>query len=183
MNSACPRRASLITSWGLPTILSPTISALTGDRPVASGFIPASTGFAFCQQTRPSTPTESSSRRLPLRGRLCYGLVVLVPLLSTPHRCDAVTVRYHTALHRTEADFHRSIPSLSQAHWHGPLARAVRRPAGRNRNGHPTRNSGQSVIRRPTLPVGESPTGTGGSPVTPIPETATECREIGRAHV
>src|ERR1022692_5148240 len=119
MNSACPRRASLITSRGLPTILSPTISALTGARPVASGFIPASTGFAFFQQTRPSTPTESSSRRLPLRGRLCYGLVVLVPLLSTPHRCDAVTVRYRTALHRTEADFHRSIPLPSQAHERG----------------------------------------------------------------
>jgi hypothetical protein len=42
---------------------------------------------------------------------LCYGLVVLVPLLSTPHCCDAVTVRYSTAFHRTEADFHRSI------HW------------------------------------------------------------------
>jgi hypothetical protein len=111
---------------------------LTGDRPVASGFIPASTGFAFFQQTRPSTPTESSSRRLPLRGRLCYGLVVLVPLLSTPHRCDAVTVRYHTALHRTEADFHRSIPSLSQAHWNGRLARAARPLAGRKSEGQST---------------------------------------------
>ena len=51
-----------------------------------------------------------------LIGRLCYGLVVLVPLLSTPHYCDAVTVRYRTALHRTEADFHRPIPTPSQAH-------------------------------------------------------------------
>ncbi len=49
-------------------------------------------------------------------GSLCYGLVVLVPLLSTPPRGDAVTVRYRTALHRTETDFHRSIPSPSQAH-------------------------------------------------------------------
>jgi hypothetical protein len=48
--------------------------------------------------------------------RLCYGLVVLVPLLSTPHYCDAVTVRYRTILHRTEADFHRLIPPPSQAH-------------------------------------------------------------------
>ena len=47
---------------------------------------------------------------------LCYGLVILVPLLSTPHCCDAVTVRYRTALRRTEADFHRSIPLPSQAH-------------------------------------------------------------------
>jgi len=51
-----------------------------------------------------------------LLDNLCYGLVVLVPLLSTPHCCDAVTVRYRTALHRTEADFHRSIPLPSQAH-------------------------------------------------------------------
>ena len=48
--------------------------------------------------------------------RLCYGLVVLVPLLSTPHCCDAVTVRYCTIHHRTEADFHRPIPTPSQAH-------------------------------------------------------------------
>lgn len=49
-------------------------------------------------------------------GRLCYGLAVLVPLLSTPPLGDAVTVRYHTALHRTEADFHRSVFLPSQAH-------------------------------------------------------------------
>ena len=47
---------------------------------------------------------------------LCYGLVVLVPLLSTPHCCDAVTVRYRTIPHRTEADFHRSFLLPSQAH-------------------------------------------------------------------
>ena len=47
---------------------------------------------------------------------LCYGLVVLVPLLSTPHCCDAVTVRYRTIPHRTEADFHRSFLWPSQAH-------------------------------------------------------------------
>ena len=52
-------------------------------------------------------------------GRLCYGLVVLVPVLSTPPRGDAVTVRYRTVLHRTEADFHGSIPSPSQAHERG----------------------------------------------------------------
>jgi hypothetical protein len=50
------------------------------------------------------------------QGRRYYGLVVLSPLLSTPHCCDAVTVRYRTILHRTETDFHRSIPSPSQAH-------------------------------------------------------------------
>src|ERR1019366_6378766 len=53
-------------------------------------------------------------------GSLCYGLVVLVPLLSTPPHGDAVTVRYRTALRRTEADFHGSIPPPSQAHERGP---------------------------------------------------------------
>jgi hypothetical protein len=52
-------------------------------------------------------------------NRLCYGLVVLVPLLSTTGCHEAVTVRYRTLLHRTEADFHRSIPSPSQAHEFG----------------------------------------------------------------
>jgi hypothetical protein len=47
---------------------------------------------------------------------LCYGRVVLSPLLPTPHCGDTVTVRYRTILHRTEADCHRSIPSPSQAH-------------------------------------------------------------------
>src|SRR5712692_8195442 len=89
---------------------------MTGDRPAASGFTPAPTGFVFRSQTRPSTPTESSSLRRPIRGRLCYGLVVLVALLSTPDCSDAVTVRYRTVHHRTEADFHRPIPSPSQAH-------------------------------------------------------------------
>jgi hypothetical protein len=50
---------------------------------------------------------------------LCYGLVVLSPLLPTPPRGDAVTVRYRTILHRTEADFHGSIPTSSQAHEGG----------------------------------------------------------------
>jgi hypothetical protein len=57
---------------------------------------------------------EFSAAILP--DSLGYGLVVLVPLLSTPHCCDAVTVRYRTVLHRTEADFHRSVFRLSQAH-------------------------------------------------------------------
>ena len=35
MNSACPRRVSLIIALGLPAIPSPTIGATTGDRPAA----------------------------------------------------------------------------------------------------------------------------------------------------
>jgi len=49
-------------------------------------------------------------------SRLCYGLVVLVPLLSTPCCHDAVTVRYPTALRRRGTDFHRSVFPPSQAH-------------------------------------------------------------------
>src|SRR5437667_4696104 len=115
---------------------------MTGDRPAASGFTPAPTGFVFRSQTRPSTPTESSSLRRPIRGRLGYGLVVLVALLSTPDCSGAVTVRYRTVHHRTEADFHRPIPSPSQAHgrplpaddrsrFHRLLPRFIRQQPGR----------------------------------------------------
>jgi len=71
MNTACPRRVSLITSLDRPTILSPTIGATTGDRPAVRRFgsppIARSTGFATHSKARPSTPTESSSPRLPRR--------------------------------------------------------------------------------------------------------------------
>jgi len=40
MNAAWPRRVSLIISLELPTIPPPTIDALAGDRPDASGFCP-----------------------------------------------------------------------------------------------------------------------------------------------
>ena len=53
---------------GLPAIPSPTIGATTGDRPAASGFTPAPTGFATHSKARPSTPTESSSPRRPARA-------------------------------------------------------------------------------------------------------------------
>ena len=59
-------------------------------------------------------------------GDLCYGLVVLVPLLSTPDYSDAVTVRYRTALRRTGADFHRPILPPSQAHERGVHAASSR---------------------------------------------------------
>ena len=84
-----------------------------------------------CRALRMAVPGETRVRRhcgdspaaspYPLgSGRASrkwyYGLAVLVPLLSTPCCRDAVTVRYRTILHRTEADFHRPIPTLSQAH-------------------------------------------------------------------
>ena len=114
MNAACPRRVSLITARGLPTIPSPTIGVL-------SGTVPAATGLPCLHRLRLSladSPTHADRIEFTCLGssRPCYGLAVLSPLLSTPHCCDAVTVRYRTALHRTETDSHRSIPSPSQAH-------------------------------------------------------------------
>ena len=91
-----------------------------GSHPVVRrfGFAPIAraTGFVFSQQTRPRAPTESSSPCPGVSGP-CYGLVVLVPLLSTPPRGDAVTVRYPTTLRRRETDLHRSVCAPSQAHW------------------------------------------------------------------
>ena len=99
-----------------------------GARPVVRRFglapVARVTGLAFGSQARPSTPTESSSPRRPARDRLCFGRVVPVPVLSTPPCGDAVPVRYRTALHRTGADLHRSIPSPSQAHGRGRLGRS-----------------------------------------------------------
>ena len=114
MNAACPRRVSLITALGLPTIPSPTICVL-------SGTVPAATGLPCLHRLRLSladSPTHADRIEFTCLGssRPCYGLAVLSPLLSTPHCCDAVTVRYRTALHRTGTDSHRSIPSPSQAH-------------------------------------------------------------------
>ncbi|HOC56039.1 MAG TPA: hypothetical protein PKI20_10495 [Verrucomicrobiota bacterium] len=54
---------------------------------------------------------------------LCYGLVVLVPLLSTLPLGDAVTVRYLTTLRRKETDSHRSIPVPPRAHERPPAGR------------------------------------------------------------
>ncbi len=119
MNIVLSRRVSLIPARGLPTILSPTIGGATGDRPAVRrvGLSPCarSTGFVFYQQTRPRSPTESSSRCLCVSRRY-YGLVVLVPLLSTPPCGDAVTVPYPTAPRRRGTDSHRSVPAPSQAH-------------------------------------------------------------------
>jgi hypothetical protein len=114
------RRVSLVSSLGLPAIPSPTISVSSGDCPAVRrlGL------FAYRPRYRlrhslAGSPNHTDRIEFTVTahtGRLCYGLVVLVPLLSTPPCGDAVTVRYNTILHRTEADFHRPIPTPSQAH-------------------------------------------------------------------
>ena len=123
MNSACPRRVSLITAIG--TAGHSVSNHLRVDR-----------GSPGCQRVYPrrdrlrlslaDSPTHADRIEFTAAAflvSLCYGLVVLVPLLSTSHCYDAVTVRYRTASLRTGADFHRSIPPPSQAHER-------RRPAG-----------------------------------------------------
>ena len=96
MNSACPRWVSLITAGGLPAIPSPTIGAMSGVLPAASGFCPPRQASSFARRlAHPRRPNRVHGG-CPL-GILCYGLVVLVPLLSTSHCCGAVTVRFRTA--------------------------------------------------------------------------------------
>ena len=125
MNAAWPRRVSLIIASGLPAIPAPTICG-------SAGTVPAVAGLSRRDRLRLSladSPNHADRIEFTATIRsdsLCYGLVVLSPLLSTPHCCDAVTVRYRTALHRTETDSHRSIPSPSQAHERGCLSRSVR---------------------------------------------------------
>ena len=118
MNSACPRRVSLIIAGGLPAIPSPTICVLSGTVPAVAG-LPCRFRLRLLPADSPTHADRIEFTCLCL-SRICYGLVVLVPLLSTPHYCDAVTVRYRTVLHRTGADFHRSIFLPFQAHWKWP---------------------------------------------------------------
>ncbi len=121
-------RVSLIIAGRLPAIPSPTICVL-------SGTVPAATGLSCLFRLRLSladSPTHADRIEFTVAAcldSLCYGLVVLVPWLSTPPRGDAVTVRYRTVLHRTEADFHGSVFPPSQAHEHTPPACDLRRRA------------------------------------------------------
>ena len=115
MNAACPRRVSLIIASGLPAIPSPTICGSAGTVPAVAG-LSRRDRLRLALADSPNLADRIEFTATIRSDSLCYGLVVLSPLLSTPHCCDAVTVRYRTALHRTETDSHRSIPSPSQAH-------------------------------------------------------------------
>jgi len=95
MNAACPRRVSLIIAGGLPAIPTPTINAPTRDRPAASGFAPAPTGFAFHSQARPATPTESSSRRTAHRPPCVSDWSF--SFRCSPPRLAATQLRFDTA--------------------------------------------------------------------------------------
>ena len=112
-------RVSLVSSLGLPAIPSPTISVSSGDRPGVRRFgsapIARSTGFVFRSQTRPSTPTESSSRRRPSRVT-CVTDWSFFPLLRdcSPPRLAATQLRFDTA--RLFTAQRRTSTALSQRH-------------------------------------------------------------------
>ena len=126
MNAVGPSTVSLLTASDFPTIPSPTISGVLAGR---GGFLqaapPLPEGFALHDRLRrcsAGSPTDADRIEftLPaLAGGRCYGLAVLVPLLSTPCCHDAVTVQYLTILHRMEANFHRFNRTPSQAHDRG----------------------------------------------------------------
>ena len=93
------RRVSLVTSLGLPAIPSPTISVSSGDRPAVRRFgsspIVRSTGFASRSKARPSTPTESSSRRTAQRPPCVTDWSF--SFRCSPPRVATTQFRFHTA--------------------------------------------------------------------------------------
>jgi len=133
MNSVTPGLVSLITAFGLPAILSPTIGAVSkGCGGLLQAALPLPEGLTLRDRLRRSlagSPTVADRIEFTLsahHGGRRYGLAVLVPLLSTPCFHDAVTVRYLTALHRMEADFHHFNQTPSQAHERSACGRITR---------------------------------------------------------
>ena len=136
MNSVAPKPISLIAVFGLPAIPSPTICGVSAG---GGGFLQAAPrmpeGFALRDRFRTAlagSPISTDRIEFTLfvfTDKRRYGLVVLVPLLSTPCFHDAVTVQYRTILHRTEADLHRFDHTPSQAHERDRHGRSVRRLA------------------------------------------------------
>ena len=130
-----PKPISLIDVFGLPAIPSPTICGVSEG---GGGFLQAAPrmpeGFTLRDRLRTAlagSPISTDRIEFTLfvyTDERRYGLAVLVPLLSTPCFHDAVTVRYHTILHRTGADFHRSNQTPSQAHERG--LQSARRGSG-----------------------------------------------------
>jgi len=123
MNAVGPRTASLLTASGFPTVPSPTIcGVLTGRGGLLHAAPPMPEGLALRDRLRLSyagSPTAADRIEFTLAafaGGRCYGLAVLIPLLSTPCCHDAVTVQYLTILHRMEANFHHFNRTPSQAH-------------------------------------------------------------------
>ena len=136
---------SLILSHRLPAILSSTISVRSGDRPDASrSFLPRQTSPRL-PRARPRLCRPNQVHVETFHGPSCYGLAVLVPLPSTLCCHNAVTVRYLTATHRKEGDFHPSVCVPSQAHgWRRPRRRS--RAFLRAMRTSPPRSSGAEAV-------------------------------------
>jgi hypothetical protein len=107
MNTACPRRVSLISALGLPTILSPTIGATSGDRPAAR---------RFGSRLSPALQASSFARRLAHShrpNRVHGGCPPGQPVLRTGR---SRSVALHPALLRRS---YGSIPHGSSPHRSG----------------------------------------------------------------
>ena len=107
MNAAWSQRVSLISALGLPTILSPTIGATTGDRPAAR---------RFGSRLSPALQASSFARRLahPHRpNRVHGGCPRGQPVLRTGR---SRSVALHPALLRRS---YGSIPHGSSPHRSG----------------------------------------------------------------
>lgn len=116
------RRVSLVTALGLPAIPSPTISVSFGDRPAVRRFssppIARATGFVFRSQTRPTTPTESSSRRMARRPSCVtdwsFSFCGSPPRVATTQlRFD--TARFLIAQRRTSTALSQRLPRRTSA--------------------------------------------------------------------
>ena len=124
-----PKSISLIPVLSLPTVPSPTICGVAAG---GGGFLHSALrmpeGFTLRDRLRTAlagSPISTDRIEFTLFifiDERRYGLVVLVPLLSTPCFHDAVTVQYRTILHRADADLHRFIQTPSQAHERGVYA-------------------------------------------------------------
>ena len=129
MNSVVPKPISLIPVFGIPAIPSPTICGVSeGCGGLLQAALRMPEGFTLRDRLRtalagsPISTDRIEFTLFVMIDKRRYGLVVLVPLLSTSCCHDAVTVRYRTALHRTEADFHRFDQTPFQAHERGVYA-------------------------------------------------------------
>jgi hypothetical protein len=101
MNSACPRRVSLIIAGALPPIPSPTICVVSGSVPVASGSFPprqaSSLASRLAHSHRPNRVHSSHppgqpvlrtgrSRSVALHSALLRRSYGSIPHGSSPHR-------------------------------------------------------------------------------------------------
>src|ERR1019366_3202459 len=156
MNTACPRRVSLISALGLPTILSPTIGATSGDRPAARRFgsrlSPALQASSFARRlAHPHRPNRvhrgcplgqpvlrtGRSRSVALHPALLRCSYGSIPHSSSPHR-SGLSPLYPTALSGARAGASRRRARLHHEE-------RTRREADR---GHPPGPPGQELPQR-----------------------------------